>query len=93
MSRCSLDGSPTDLELEKAFQPVGPISGSSQQHNQYMNPFPSSVFLSAMQKSSNTLVTFADRICFECCEKGHYANKCPQRQPKDQPTEIGIATL
>jgi hypothetical protein len=27
---CSLDGSPTDLELRKASQPVGQISGSSQ---------------------------------------------------------------
>jgi hypothetical protein len=26
MSRCSLDGSPTGLELEKASQPVGHIS-------------------------------------------------------------------
>jgi hypothetical protein len=45
-----------------------------------------------MQKSSNTLVTFFDRICFECGEKGHYANKCLQKCPKDQPTETGIAT-
>jgi hypothetical protein len=30
MSRCSLDGSPTDLELRKASQPVRQISGSSQ---------------------------------------------------------------
>jgi hypothetical protein len=57
-----------------------------------MNLFYSSVFLSAMQKSSNTLVTFSDWICFECGEKGHYANKCPQRCPKDQPTETSIAT-
>jgi hypothetical protein len=89
---CSLNGSPRDLELRKASQPVEQISGSNQQSNQYMNPFYSSVFLSAMQKSSNALVTFSDRICFECGEKGHCANKCPQRCPKDQPTEIGITT-
>jgi hypothetical protein len=29
MSRCSLDGSPIDLELRKASQLVGQISGSS----------------------------------------------------------------
>jgi hypothetical protein len=29
MSHCSLIGSPTGLELEKASQPVGQISGSS----------------------------------------------------------------
>jgi predicted hydrolase (HD superfamily) len=29
MSHCSLDGSPTDLELEKSSQPVGQITGSS----------------------------------------------------------------
>jgi hypothetical protein len=57
-----------------------------------MNPFDSSVFLSVMQKSSNALVTFSDQICFECDEKGHYVNKCPQRCPKDQPTESGITT-
>jgi hypothetical protein len=93
MSRCSLDGSPIDLELRKASHPVGQISRSSRRHNQYMNPFDSSIFLSAMRKSSNALVTFSDRICFECDEKGHYVNKCPQRRLKDQPTEIGIATL
>jgi hypothetical protein len=49
----------------------------------------SAVFLSAMRKSSNALVTFSDRICFECDEKGHYVNKCPQRRPKDQPSETG----
>jgi hypothetical protein len=58
-----------------------------------MNPFDSFVFLSVMQKSSNALVTFSDRICFKCDEKGHYVNKCPQRRPKDQLTETGIATL
>jgi hypothetical protein len=58
-----------------------------------MNPFDSSVFLSVMQKSSNGLVTFSDRICFECDEKEHYVNKCPQRRLKDQPTETGITTL
>jgi hypothetical protein len=93
MSHCSLDGSPTDLELEKASQPIGQISRSSQRHNQYINPFDSSIFLSAMWKSSNALVTFSDRICFECDEKWHYVNKCPQRRPKDQPTETGITTL
>jgi hypothetical protein len=77
MSHCSLDGSPTDLELRKASQPAGHISGSSQRCNQYMNLFDSSVFLSAMWKSSNALVTFFDKICFECDEKGHYVNKCP----------------
>jgi hypothetical protein len=76
-SHCSLDGSPTDVELGKASQPDGQISGSSQRHNQYMNPFDSSIFLSAMRKCSNALVTFSDRICFECDEKGHYVNKCP----------------
>jgi hypothetical protein len=83
MSHCSLDGSPTDLELGKASQPVGQISGSSRRRNQYMNPFNSSVFLLAMRKSSNALVTFSNQICFECDEKGHYVNKCPQRRPKD----------
>jgi hypothetical protein len=58
-----------------------------------MNPFDSSVFLSVMRKSSNALVTFSNWICFECDEKGHYINKCPQRLPKDQPTEMSIATL
>jgi hypothetical protein len=58
-----------------------------------MNPFNSSFFLSAMRKSSNALVTFIDRICFKCDEKGHYINKCPQRHPKDQPTETGITIL
>jgi hypothetical protein len=58
-----------------------------------MNPFDSSAFLSAMQKSSNALVTFSDQICFECDEKGHYVNKWPQRRPKDQPTETDITTL
>jgi predicted hydrolase (HD superfamily) len=29
MSHCSLDGSPTDLELRKASQLVGQVSGSS----------------------------------------------------------------
>jgi hypothetical protein len=57
-----------------------------------MNPFYSSIFLSAMWKSSNAPVTFSDRICFGCGEKGHYVNKCPQRHPKDQPTYTGIAT-
>jgi hypothetical protein len=33
MGHCSLDGSPTDLELRKASQPVGHISGSSQRRN------------------------------------------------------------
>jgi hypothetical protein len=93
MSYCSLDGSPIDLELRKASQPVGQMSGSSQRRNQYMNPLDSSVFLSVMWKSSNALVTFSDRICFECDEKGDYINKCPQRCPKDQPTEMGITTL
>jgi hypothetical protein len=93
MSHCSLIGSPTGLELEKASQPVGQILGSSRRRNQYMNPFDSSVFLSAIRKSGNALVTFSDRICFECDEKRHYVNKCPQRRPKDQPTEIGITTL
>jgi hypothetical protein len=93
ISHCSLDGSPTDLELGKASQPVGQILGSSQRRNPYMNPFNSSVFLSAMRKSSNALVTFSDWICFECDKKGHYVNKCPQRHLKDQPTEIGITTL
>jgi hypothetical protein len=93
MSHCSLDGSPIDLELRKASQPVGQISGSSRQRNQYINPFDSSIFLSVMRKSSNALVTFPDWICFECDEKGHYVNKCPERRPKDQPTEMSIATL
>jgi hypothetical protein len=91
MSRCSLNGSPRDLELRKASQPVEQVSGSSQQSNKYMNPFYLFVFLSAMQKSSNALVTSSDRICFECGETGHYANKYPQRCPKDQPTETSIA--
>jgi hypothetical protein len=93
MSRCSLDGSPIDLELRKASQPVGQILGSSRRRNQYMNTFDLSIFLSAMRKSSNALVTFSDRIYFECDEKGHYVNKCPQRRLKDQPTETGITTL
>jgi hypothetical protein len=93
MSQCSLDGSPTDLELRKASRPVGQISGSSRQRNQYMNPFDSKDFLSVMRKSSNGLVTFSDQICFECDEKGHYVNKCPKRRLKDQPTEMGITTL
>jgi hypothetical protein len=46
-----------------------------------------------MRKSSNALVTIPDRICFECDEKGHYINKCPQRRSKDQPPETGITTL
>jgi hypothetical protein len=46
-----------------------------------------------MWKSSNALVTFSDRFCFECDEKGHYVNKCPQRRPKDQPTKTSITTL
>jgi hypothetical protein len=58
-----------------------------------MNPYDSSVFLSVMRKSCNALVTFSDRICFECDGKGHYVNKCPQRRPKDQPTETGVTTL
>jgi hypothetical protein len=58
-----------------------------------MNPFDSSVFLSAIRKSSNALVTFSDRISFECDEKGHYVNKCPQKCLKDQPTETSITTL
>jgi hypothetical protein len=58
-----------------------------------MNPFDSSIFLSAMQKSNNALVTFSDRICFERDEIGHYVNKCPQRCLTDQPTETSIATL
>jgi hypothetical protein len=66
MSRCSLNGSPRDQELGKASQLVEQISGSSQQSNQYMNPFYSSVFLSAIQKSSNALLTSSDWICFEC---------------------------
>jgi hypothetical protein len=93
ISRCSLDGSPTNLELRKASHLVGHISRSSRRCNQYMNPFDSSIFLSVTRKSSNALVTFSDRICFECDEKGHYVNKCPQRRPKDQPTKTGIATL
>jgi hypothetical protein len=93
MSHCSLDGSPTDLELKKASQPVGQISRSSRRCNQYMNPFDSSIFLSAMRKSSNALVTFSDQICFECDEKGHYVYMCPQRRLKDQPTETSITTL
>jgi hypothetical protein len=75
MSRCSIDGSPIDLELGKASQLDGQISGSSRRHNQYMNPFDSSIFLSATRKSSNALVTFSDQICFECDEKCHYVNK------------------
>jgi hypothetical protein len=93
MSCCSLDGSPRDLELGKASQPVGQISGSSQRHNPYMIPFDSSVFLSVMRKSSNALVTFSDRICFECDEMAHYVYKCPQRCIKDPPTDTSIATL
>jgi hypothetical protein len=93
ISRCSFDGSPTNLELRKASHLVGHISRSSRRCNQYMNPFDSSIFLSVTRKSSNALVTFSDRICFECDEKGHYVNKCPQRRPKDQPTKTGIATL
>jgi hypothetical protein len=58
-----------------------------------MNPFDSSIFLSTKQKSSNALEIFSDQICFECDEKGHYVNKCPQRRLKDQPTETGITTL
>jgi hypothetical protein len=58
-----------------------------------VKPFDSSIFLTVMQMSSNALVTFSDRICFECDEKGHYINKSPQRCLKDQPIEIGIATL
>jgi hypothetical protein len=84
MSHCLLDGSPTDLELRKASQPDGQISGSSRRRNQYMNLFDSSIFLSAMWKFNNALVTIFDWICFECDEKGHYVNKCPQRCPKDQ---------
>jgi hypothetical protein len=57
-----------------------------------MNPFDSFVFLSLMRKSSNALVTFSDRICFEYGEKRHYVNKCSQRRLKDQPTETDIAT-
>jgi hypothetical protein len=93
MSHCSLDGSPTDLELGKASQPVGQVSRSSRRRNQCMNPFDSSIFLSVMQKFSNALVTFSSRICFECDEKGHYVNKCPQRRPKDQLTKTSITTL
>jgi hypothetical protein len=92
MSHCSLNGNPTDIELKKISQPVEQISGSSQRSNQYMNQFYSSVFLSVMQKFSNALVTFPKQICFGCGEKGHYVNKCPQRRPKHQPTETGIAT-
>jgi hypothetical protein len=33
MSHCSLDGSPTDLDLRKSSQPVGQILGSSQERN------------------------------------------------------------
>jgi hypothetical protein len=90
---CSLDGSHTYLELRKASRPVGQISGSSRQCNPYLNPFDSSISLSVMWKSSNALVTFSDRICFGCDEKGHYVNKCPQRRQKYQPTETGITTL
>jgi hypothetical protein len=93
MSHCSIDGSPTDLELKKACQPDGQISGSSWWRNQYMNPCNSLVFVSAMRKSSNALVTFSDQICFEYDEKGHYVNKSPQRRLKDQATETSIATL
>jgi hypothetical protein len=46
ISRCSLDGSPTNLDLRKASQPVGQVSGSSRRRNQCRNPFNSSVFLS-----------------------------------------------
>jgi hypothetical protein len=93
MCRCSLDGSPTDLDLGKASQSVGQVSASSRQRNQCMNQFDPSVFLSTMRKFSNALVTFSNRICFECDEKGHYVNKCPQRHPKDQPIETSITTL
>jgi hypothetical protein len=72
MGHCSLDGSPTDLELRKASQLDGQISRSSRWCNKYMNPFDLSAFLSAMRKSSNALVTFSFWICFECDEKGHY---------------------
>jgi hypothetical protein len=92
MSRCSLNGPPSDLEHGKASQPIEQISESSQRSNPYMNPFYSSIFLSAVGKSSNALVTFAERICFGCSKKGHYVNKCPQRCPKDPPTEIGTVT-
>jgi hypothetical protein len=91
MSHCSLNESPRDLEYGKASQLVEQTSESSQQSNQCMNPFYSSIFLSAMLKSSNAPVTFSEWICFRCDEKGHYVNKCPQRCPKDQPIEIGIA--
>jgi hypothetical protein len=77
MSRCSLNGSPRDLELRKASQPVGQILGSSRQHNQYMNPFSLSILLSAMRKSRNALVSFSKWIYFACGKKGHYVDKCP----------------
>jgi hypothetical protein len=43
-------------------------------------------------KVQQSLVSFSKWICFGCGEKGHYVNKCPQRLPNGQPTEIGIAT-
>jgi hypothetical protein len=89
MSRCSLNGSPRNLELRKASQPVEHTLESSWQSNQCMNPFYSSIFLSAMRKSSNARVTFFEQFCFGYGEKGRYVNKCPQRRPKDQPTETG----
>jgi hypothetical protein len=46
-----------------------------------------------MRKFSNALVTFSNWICFECDENGHYISKCPQRRPKDQPTETSFTTL
>jgi hypothetical protein len=58
-----------------------------------MNPFDLSIFLLVIRKSSNALVTFSDRICLECDEKGHYVYMRPQRHPKDRPTKTGIATL
>jgi hypothetical protein len=92
MSRGSLNGSPRDIELRKASQPVEQVSESSRQSNLCMNPFYLSIFLSAMRKSSNALVTFFEWIWFGCGEKEHYVNRCPQRRPKDQLTETGIAT-
>jgi hypothetical protein len=47
-----------------------------------MNPFSSSILLSAIQKSSNALVIYVGRLCYECGEKGHYVDKCPQKAPK-----------
>jgi hypothetical protein len=90
MSHCSLNESPRDLECGKASQSVERTSESSRQSNPCMNPFYSSIFLSAMRKSSNAPVTFFKQIFFGCGEKGHYVNKCPQRRQKDQPIEIGI---